>query len=224
MQKKLVPLAVLLAALVSAGCTAGLPPESKYSWELYSAPKVSPTSFHGEKMALLPSAAIEFDSSQELYRETLAGLLAAALAKDPNSPAIVPLDEVQSSINRSGLWSDVLLMYTEYRNSSVLRKDVLNKLGQALQARYVLLPKLLHFQQEVFDRATILGVSFLRTRQSTVDIHAQIWDTQSGEVVWQGVGEGSDVSEVVRGRPVSFTSVAQSACESLASRMPWTKP
>jgi len=223
MRKKLAPV-VLLLALLAGGCAGGPPPQSKYSWELYSAPKVSKEMFRGQSMAVLPAVHIEYDPSQELYRETLAGLLSAALNEYPNGPTVIPLDAVQSSINKEGLWNDVQLMYGEYQETSVLRKDVLIKLGQALQARYVLLPKLLHFQQEVFDRATVLGISFLRTRQSTVDIHAQIWDTQTGEVVWQGVGEGSEASEVVRGRPVSFTSVAQNACESLASRMPWVKP
>ena len=100
---------------------------------------------------------------------------------------------------------------------------VLSKLGHATDARYVILPRLHKFQSEIFDRATIFGISFLRTRQSSVDIHAQIWDTTTGEVVWEGASEGSLASEVVRGRPASFTAVAAIACESMASRMPWVK-
>lgn len=166
---------------------------------------------------------MEYQPSQEIYRETLAGLLYKAMKEYPESPTIIAMDAVQSAVNKSELWSDILQMYTDYHDSAVLRKDVLSKLGQALNARYVLLPKLLSYQQEVFDRAVFLGVSFLRTRLSVVSIQAQIWDTATGEVVWQGVGEGTDASEVVRGRPASFASVAQNASESLASRMPWVK-
>lgn len=220
--RKLYGIAVVIAGLVG-GCASAPPAESRYSWELYLAPKVAPDTFKGQSVALLPAAGIEYEPTQEVYRETLAGLLYGALSKDHNGPTIVPIDAVQSVINRQALWGDVTLMYSEYRDSAVLRKDILSRLGQALNARYVLLPKLLHFQQEVFDRATIVGIAFLRTRQSTVDIHAQIWDTATGEVIWQGVGEGSEATEVVRGRPVSFTAVARNACESLASRMPWVK-
>lgn len=214
---------LMLAVSSSIGCASGPPPELKYSWEFYKAPTVTASTFTGQSLAILPAKSIEYDPEQEVYRETIAGLLYRTLNKYSPGPKIISLDDVQSAINKNGLWSDVLLMYSEYENSSVLRKDVLNRLGQALDARYVLLPKLLRFQQESFDRATILGISFLRTRQSSVDINAQIWDTLTGEVVWTGASEGSVAAEVVRGKPASFMSVAENACDSLASRMPWVK-
>ena len=114
-------------------------------------------------------------------------------------------------------------MYGEYQKTAVLRKDILSRIGQAAGARYVLLPRLLRFQSETFDRATIVGSSFLRTRQSSVDIHAELWDTETGEVIWQGASEGTVASEVVRGRAASFMAVAQNACDSLATRMPRVK-
>ena len=136
---------------------------------------------------------------------------------------MLSLDAVQSSINKKGLWNEFKLMYSEYQDTLVLRKDLLLQVGQAVGARYVILPRLLRFESESFDRATILGIAFLRTRQSSVDIHVQIWDTITGEVVWEGASEGTIASEVVRGRPASFMAVATNACESLASKMPWVK-
>jgi hypothetical protein len=208
---------------VSGGCASRPPVAVKYSWELYLAPNISGETFKGQSVAILPPLSIEYQPSQEIYRETLAGLLYKAMKEYPESPTIIAMDAVQGAVNKSELWNDILQMYTDYHDSAVLRKDVLSKLGQAVNARYVLLPKLLSYQQEVFDRATFLGISFLRTRLSLVSIQAQIWDTATGEVVWQGVGEGTDASEVVRGRPASFASVARNASESLASRMPWVK-
>ncbi len=219
--------ACFLAAvlLLSAGCASG-PTSSRYSWKFYSSPLISQETFSGQSVAILPTSSIEYDPSQEVYRETLAGLLYTALVKyaGPAGPRIVSLDAVQSSINNTGLWSDFKLMYSEYQETSVLRKDLLAKIGQTAGARYVLFPRLLRFQSETFDRAVILGISFLRTRQSSVDIHAQIWDTETGEAIWEGASEGAIASEVVRGKPASFMAVAQNACESLASKMPWVKP
>jgi hypothetical protein len=83
------------------------------------------------------------------------------------------------------------------------------------------MPKVLRFEHESFDRVNIFGISFLRTRLSTLDIHIQPWDTETGDVVWQGIGEGSEAAEAVEGRPVSFMTVAQFACESLSTRLPW---
>lgn len=212
----------LLALLLCAGC-ASPPGLSEYSWEFYAAPSASAGAFAGQSLAILPAARIEFDPAQEAYRETLGGLLYEALSKYDQGPKILPISVTQSRINRARLSDDLLAMYKEYEATAVLRRDALAELGRALDARYVLLPKVLRFQQEVFDRATIFGISVLRTRQSTVDIHAQIWDTETGEVIWHGVGEGSAAAEVVEGRPVSFLSVAQYACDSLALRLPWVK-
>ncbi len=214
---------LVFTLLFSAGCASSSPVAAKYSWDLYRASNVSTETFKGQSVAILPPLSIEYLPAQEVYRETLAGLLYKAMREHSDNPTIIAMDAVQSAINRKELWNDVLRMYTEYHDSAVLRKDVLARLGQAVNARYVLLPKLLTFQQEVFDRASFLGVSFLKTRLSLVSVQAQIWDTETGEVIWQGVGEGTDASEVVRGRPASFASVAQNACESLASRMPWVK-
>ncbi len=215
--KALIPVMLLLAA----GC-GKLPAEGKYSWELYRAPSITAGSFHGAAMAILPAAAIQDDPNQLIYREALAGLLYNSLAKLRVGPKIISVDEVQSGINRAALWDEYLTMLREYEKTAVLRKDILSKLGKALGTRYVLLPKLLRFQQITFDRAVILGISFLKTRESSVDIHAQIWDTETGAVIWQGAGEGVMATEVVRGKPVSFMAVAQQACESLTMLLPWT--
>lgn len=217
--KRLVPLMLLVLV---AGCAKPLP-SSEYSWELYEAPTVTPETFTGQTVAILPAVKVEFDPSQETYREAIGGIMYAAITTNDGNPRILPLDAVRSLVNRADMWSDLQSMYKEYQNTAVLRRDVLAKLGKALGARYVLLPKVLRFQQEVFDRVTIIGISFLRTRQSTVDIQVQIWDTETGDVVWHGVGEGSQSAEVVEGRPVSFMSVAQYACASLATRLPWVK-
>ncbi len=220
--RRAIPGFLIIILLISASC-ASPPSEARFSWEFYSSPTISTETFSGQSVAILPTVSIEYDPSQEIYRETLSGLLYTALIKYQGGPRFLSPDAIQSSINKKELWNDFKLMYSEYQETAVLRKDILSKIGQASDARYVILPRLLRFQAETFDRATILGISFLRTRQSSVDIHAQIWDTVTGEVVWEGASEGTIASEVVRGRPASFMAVAANACESLASKMPWVK-
>jgi hypothetical protein len=222
MYRKRTPFLLFLVLIVQ-GCTTAPPSESRFAWVFYSSPAISPETFSGQSVAILPVVGIDYDPSQETYRETLGGVLYTALKKYPDGPRILSLDALQSGINRGALWSEFVSMYTEYQKTAVLRKDTLAKVGRAVDARYLILPRLLRFQSETFDRATIIGISMLRTRQSSVDIHAQIWDTATGEVIWQGASEGAVASEVVRGRPASFMAVATNACESLASKMPWVK-
>jgi hypothetical protein len=214
-----VPL-VLTFILLAAGC-AKVPGSKEFSWDLYKAPSVSADTFTGKTIAILPVARIEFDPTQEVYKEALGGLIYVSLNKYSNGVTLLPVSMTQSLVNRAGLWSDMQEMYKEYETTAVLRKDTLGKIGSALGARYVMMPKVLRFEHESFDRVNILGISFLRTRLSTLDIHIQLWDTETGDVVWQGIGEGSEAAEAVEGRPVSFMTVAQFACESLSTRLPW---
>jgi PBP1b-binding outer membrane lipoprotein LpoB len=206
--------------LLISGCSK--PPSSlEFSWELFKDPTVNADTFKGKKIAIMPSSRIEFDPTQEIYREALGGLIYMSFNKYSIETTLLPVDATQSAVNRAALWNEVQEMYKEYEVMAVLRKDTLAKVGKTLDAQYVIMPKILRFVQESFDRASILGLSILRTRQSTVDVQIQIWDTATGEVVWQGVGEGSEAAEVVEGRPVSFLTVTQFACESLFYRLPW---
>ena len=223
MRSAAVFLTLSLAVVTAPGCSTAPPSEAEFSWEFYSAPAMSPNTFSGRTLAVLPTVSIDYDATQQTYRETLAGLLYDELQKYPDGPHILSLGALQSGINRSGLWNDAMQMYNEYQKTGVLRKDILSRIGKAVNARYVILPRLLRFQSEAFDRATVIGISFLRTRQSNVDIQAQIWDTLTGAVVWDGASEGSLASEVVRGQPASFMAVAKVACRSLVSKMPWVK-
>ncbi len=217
-------LLIILLVVLAAGC-AKPPGQTKYAWQLFSDPSVTASAFVGQSIALFPAVKIEWDPSQEIYRETIAGLLYESLSagSQKNAPHLIPVDVVQGRINAAGAWDDFMQMYREHETTSVLRKDLLSKIGVATGARYAILPKLLRYQQEVFDRATIVGISFLKTRQSTVDIHIQIWDTKTGMVVWQGAGEGTAATEFVSGSPISFLPVAKQACDSLIVLMPWNE-
>lgn len=211
---------ITLVALVGVGC-AKPEPEAQFSWELYRSPAASPEMFKGASVAILPAVTTEDD---QIYREALSGILYQSLIKVKNGPRIIPPDIVQSTCNKQRLLDDYRESVKIYQETGMFSREILSRIGRSLNARYVLLPKLLRFKQVTFNRATILGISFLKTRESTVDIHAQLWDTKSGKIIWHGAGEGMIATEVMTGSPASFMQVAQYACESLVSRLPWVRP
>ncbi len=211
---------IALVALFGVGC-AKPEPEAQFSWELYRSPDASPEIFKGASVAILPAVTIEDD---KIYREALSGILYQSLIKVKNGPRIIPIDVVLSTCNELRLLNDYRETVKIYQETGMFSRKILSRLGRSLGARYILLPKLLRFKQVTFNRVTILGISFLKTRESTVDIHAQLWDTKSGKIIWHGAGEGMLATEVMTGAPASFMEVAQFACESLASRLPWVKP
>ncbi len=112
---------LLLPLVMASGCASAPAAESRFSWKFYSSPTISPETFFGQSIAVLPTVSIEYDPTQQIYRETLAGLLYVALKKYPDGPRFLSLGAFQSSINRSALWSDVMQMYSEYQKTAVLR-------------------------------------------------------------------------------------------------------
>src|SRR5208337_2225986 len=151
-----------ILVLLISGCSK--PPSSlEFSWELYKAPTVNADTFKGKKIAIMPTSRIEFDPTQQVYRETLGGLIYMSFNKYSLETSLLPVDATQSAVNRASLWSEVLEMYKEYEITAVLRKDTLAKIGRSLDAQYVLMPKILRFVQESFDRVSIFGFSLVRT-------------------------------------------------------------
>src|SRR3990172_3716296 len=67
-------------------------------------PEIYPLSLHdalpiftANGMAILPAVTIPFDPSQQIYRETIAGLLYESLKKQKAAPKILPLDYFHSA-------------------------------------------------------------------------------------------------------------------------------
>ena len=55
--------------------------------------------------------------------------------------------------------------------------------------RYVLLPGLAQFSEEILDKYEAAGIKLLRNRVTTLRMWLQLWDTQSGHIVWEASGE-----------------------------------
>ena len=128
--RRVIAFSLLAVLLIAWGC-AKVPSQVRYSWKFYSAPEITPETFSGQSVAILPPSSIEYDPAQEIYRETLAGILYTSLLKYSGGPRFLSLDDVQSSINKNELWNDFKRMYSEFEETSVMRKDILSKVGQA---------------------------------------------------------------------------------------------
>jgi hypothetical protein len=89
-------------------------------------------------------------------------------------------------------------MFSEYEKTGILERDTLERIGNAAGVRYVAKLNLGNFEQSTSGRAKILGVRFLDTRTATIRVHLEIWDTDSGAIVWQGNEELTFAEEGIR--------------------------
>lgn len=164
---------------------------------------------------LTPSA----PTGQESDRQALADALGRVLQRDLNNAHVVPLPALLSAVNQAGLAPGYSNMLAEYDRTGILERDLLSDIGDAAGTRYVAKLNLGDFRQATADRARILGVRFLDTRTATIRLHLEIWDTQTGAIVWQGNQELTYAQERVRESPVTFQQVAEMAAAWLVARL-----
>ena len=72
--------------------------------------------------------------------------------------------------------------------------SALRRLGSGLGSRYVLLPGLAQFGEETLDKFEAAGIKLVRNRVTTLRLWLQLWDTQTGHMVWESSGEGTTAS------------------------------
>jgi hypothetical protein len=178
---------------------------------------VNPSAFAQEAGigVLTPSA----PTGQEADRQALGDALSETLASDLEGAKIVALPELLSAINQAGMAQEYSTMFSEYEKTGILERDTLERIGNAAGVRYVAKLNLGNFEQSTSGRAKILGVRFLDTRTATIRVHLEIWDTDSGAIVWQGNEELTFAEEGIRERPITFQQVASLASERLVAKV-----
>ena len=163
---------------------------------------------------LTPSA----PTGQESDRQALADALGAIL-EEQTEARIVTLPVMLSAINEAGLARAYSNLFTEYERTGLLERDMLRRIGEAADVRYIAKLNLGNFQQSTSGRARIFGVRFLDTRTADIRVHLEIWDSHTGGIVWQGNEELTFAQEGVREKRITFQQVARLASDRLVTKV-----
>lgn len=122
-----------------------------------------------------------------------------------------------SQINQKGLAVEYTRMRVDAELSYVLDRESLRKIGLAVGARYVFQPRLAAFVQAMTDRWTFpgLGVLLMQTRTADLRVSLQLWDTNTGELLWVSMAEGTLQSEAASRDYVYLEDAARVALGSM---------
>jgi hypothetical protein len=117
---------------------------------------------------------------------------------------LVSPQEAASQINRHGLAADFTRMRMDYEQSNILDRNTLEKIGVMLGVRYVLQPRLAAFTQTLYERWSVpaLGIKITWIRSSILRLALQLWDTNTGDLLWASTAEGSFQEEAFTEEPV----------------------
>jgi len=197
-------LAISIVLLVGCG-----PPRT---WDAHTTSSLmtaslDPTTLTGDRVATFGVVA---PPALQGLAPALSHALVAALAQVTPPLVAQPIPDTLNALNQQGLTAEYAELLSGFARSGVLERKRLQSLGSALRSRYVLLPGLAGFDEVLADSFEISGLKILRSRISTLRLWLQLWDTQTGRLLWESSGEAKVASELlIPDRTVPFDETAQ---------------
>lgn len=199
-------LVVMLVCL--AGCGG-----AEYLWEVRTESTTRPPSFNPTVFAQQPVAVLEALAAPGLHGNEvgLALSLSRTLKRIEPTWKLVSPKETATRINQGGLAAEYTRMRTEYERSDIMDREPLRKIGAALRARYVFQPRLASFTQTLYERWEFpaVNVKVSRTRASILRMSLQLWDTETGELIWASTAEAAFQGEALFDDPVYLREAGQ---------------
>jgi hypothetical protein len=177
----------LLATVVMllAGCD---PP---YVSDTYATSTPNPASLDTSDLARMPVVVLAFVAPGNLqgFSPTLSHALSGALAEVTPPIREIPTDETLNLLTDKGLAAEYADMRAGFARNGMLDRQRLRRIGLGLGSRYALLPGVAEFNEEILDKFEWAGIKLLRNRVTTLRLWLQLWDSQTGHIVWESSGE-----------------------------------
>jgi hypothetical protein len=149
-------------------------------------------------------------ASLQGFGPSLSHALIAALTKARPPIRGIPTYETLSVINEQGLAQNYADLLSGFAPGGILERQRLRPIGSALGSRYLLLPGLAEFDQLIIDKYEVMGLKLVRTRVTTMRLWLQLWDSQSGRILWESAGELTAVNALLNAkRTVPLDELAQ---------------
>ena len=173
------------AALLAAGCGP------VYLSDTYATSTPRPESFDVGALASEPVATLGVVAPASLqgFSPTLSLALAAALAEVSPPIREIPTFETINRLSDQGLEAEYADLLTGFARNGVLERQKLRRVGSGLRSRYLLLPGLAQVDETIIDKFEAAGLKLLRNRVTTLRLWLQLWDAQTGHIVWESAGE-----------------------------------
>ena len=165
---------------------------------------------------LTPSAA----TGQEEEKQAVALVFAEVMQQQRPAVRVVPLAETLGAVNKSGLADDYIRMYNDYRESGLLKREILQQVGKVTGVRYLAQIKVQGFGQSAKERFGAMGFRLVETKSAGVRLFFQIWDSRDGTVAWEATQELHYSYDTTSERQLTLPKVVGRAAEDLVSKLP----
>lgn len=159
-------------------------------------------------------------TGQEQDVQSLAFIFARVLEKERSDIRVISLPEALSAVNQAGLADEYKQMYVDYSDTGIFEKNSLRKVGEVIGARYLVQLKLSGFSQGSKGRFSFLGLRVYQTKEANIRLFFQIWNSETGVIVWEGAEEVNYAWDTTKEKPVSFQLIVEEIAQNLVSKLP----
>ena len=206
---------LVLLTLVTLVTACGLP--QVHSTTRHSVFALSPGDLEKYGVAFITPATV---TGQEEEKQTIALDFTDVLKEDRPQVRCVTLPETLSALNKAGFADQYRNMFNDYQQAGIFNREILRKIGEVTQTRYIAQLKLSGFNQRSNDRFSVFGLRVLQTHHAGIRLFLQIWDSQNGAIVWEGVEELDRAEDTVTETNVTLRTVLREAAQNLVARLP----
>ena len=128
-------------------------------------------------------------ASLQGFSPFLSYALVVALADVTPAMRVSSAHDTMNRLNEQGLAGEYAELVAGFTRSSILDRDRLRRIASALGARYVFLPGVAELGHNLVDKFEIAGFKLVRNQVTSLRLWLQLWDVESGRIVWESVGE-----------------------------------
>jgi len=128
---------------------------------------------------------------------TVSHALTTALSGASPPVRAMPMPDLVNRLTDQELAGEYATILSDVARTGILERQRLRRIGAALGSRYVLQPGLADFNQVLLDKFEFAGLKIVRTRLSTLRLWLQLWDAQTGHLLWESTGEVTVAAPVV---------------------------
>lgn len=159
-------------------------------------------------------------TGQEQEKQVVAFIFADVVKRERQNLRVVTLAETLGAVNKAGLADDYKRMYDDYRDTGLLSRDVLRRVGTATGARYLVQLKLQGFGQGAKERFGVFGIRIVETQYAHIRLFFQIWDSSDGTVAWEAMQEMRIAQDRMTEEPVMQREVLERTARDLTAKLP----
>ena len=197
---------VPVCTLLLAGCTPFHLSDLR-STSTVKAKSLDVAGLAGDPLATFPAIAPQ---ALQGYGPAVSQALSAALAEITPPFHEIPPHETLNRLNEQGLAQEYTEMVSDFVRGGIFDRTRLEKIGSAVGSQYILQPGVGDFRETLADRFMLGGWRVVKTRAATLRLWLRLWDTKSGKIVWESIGEATVTSELLEDMPtIPVHTIAQ---------------